>query len=45
VSVDELETIVKDKYNVDPSVTRHIFQKIDVDNSNDLIAGEIVDFR
>jgi hypothetical protein len=45
VSVDELEKIVQEKYHVDPSITRHIFQKVDVDNTNDLIAGEIVDFR
>jgi hypothetical protein len=45
VTIDELEAIVKDKYNVDGSVTRQIFQRVDVDNSNDLIAGEIVDFR
>ncbi|KAI6176861.1 Calcium-dependent protein kinase 1 [Aphelenchoides bicaudatus] len=45
VSVDELEKIVQEKYNIDPSVTRHIFQKVDIDRTNDLIAGEIVDFR
>lgn len=45
MSVDELEKIVQEKYNVDSSVTKHIFSKVDIDNSNSLIAGEIVDFR
>ncbi|KAI6215229.1 hypothetical protein M3Y94_00360900 [Aphelenchoides besseyi] len=45
VTVEELEKIVQEKYNVDPTITRHLFGKVDVDSSSDLSAGEIVDFR
>uniref|UniRef100_A0A0N5ASJ6 Calmodulin n=1 Tax=Syphacia muris TaxID=451379 RepID=A0A0N5ASJ6_9BILA len=45
VTVDELESSIEHKYNVDPKITRQFFEKVDVDNSGDLSPGEIVDFR
>uniref|UniRef100_A0A915CZT3 EF-hand domain-containing protein n=1 Tax=Ditylenchus dipsaci TaxID=166011 RepID=A0A915CZT3_9BILA len=45
VTIDELEQIVKDRYHVEPATTKKFFDRVDVDRSGDLNAGEIVDFR
>lgn len=45
VTVDELESSIEHKYNVDPKVTKQFFEKVDIDGSGDLSPGEIVDFR
>lgn len=45
MTIDELEQIVKERYHIDASITKRFFDKVDVDRSSDLNAGEIVDFR
>ncbi|CAG9531739.1 unnamed protein product [Cercopithifilaria johnstoni] len=45
VTNNELEELIELKYKVERSITRQIFNKVDVDNSGDLSPGELVDFR
>ncbi|KAI3413580.1 Secreted protein acidic and rich in cysteine Ca binding region, variant 2 [Globodera pallida] len=45
VTLDELETLVRERYKLGLAVTRKHFNKADLDRSGDLNAGEIVDFR
>uniref|UniRef100_A0AC34RQP3 EF-hand domain-containing protein n=1 Tax=Panagrolaimus sp. JU765 TaxID=591449 RepID=A0AC34RQP3_9BILA len=45
VTLDELQTLIEEKYSLDPAITAEFFQKVDVDFSDDLNPGEVVDFR
>ncbi|GMT18148.1 hypothetical protein PFISCL1PPCAC_9445, partial [Pristionchus fissidentatus] len=45
VTVDELSQLITDKYGIPEEETVKMFQKVDVDQSGDLIPAEIVDFR
>lgn len=45
VTIDELEELIELKYKIERIITRQFFKKVDVDNSNDLGPGELVDFR
>ncbi|KAF8359033.1 cbn-1 [Pristionchus pacificus] len=45
VTVDELSELITDKYGIAEEETIKMFQKVDVDQSGDLMPAEIVDFR
>ena len=45
MTLEELQTLIEEKYSLSPEVTAEFFNKVDVDFSGDLNPGEIVDFR
>ncbi|KAL3068346.1 hypothetical protein niasHT_030637 [Heterodera trifolii] len=45
ITLDEVQTLVKERYKLGSAVTRKHFDKADLDKNGDLNAGEVVDFR